>query len=91
MLLIYEKILQSGFSVTQTESLVREILYEIKDKGNYLNNEEIEGLTKIIKNILPNAIVKFRQTQIKSILRIEIKGNLETTSTIIRKIISQAK
>lgn len=88
MIMIYEKILQSGFSVAQTESLVREILYKIKDRGSYLNNEEVEKLMKVIKNMIPNAVVKFRQTQIKSILRIEMKGNLETTTTLIRKIIT---
>lgn len=91
MIMIYEKILQSGFSVTQTESLVREILYKIKDRGDYLDNAEIEQLIKTIKKLVPDANVKFRQTQIRTILRVEMKGNLETTSTVIRKIINQAK
>jgi len=84
----YEKILQSGFSVAQTESLVREILYKIKDKGDYLNREEIKGLFKLIKDVNPDLMIKFRQTKIKTLLRIEMKGNLETTSTLIRRIIS---
>jgi len=33
-------------------------------------------------------MIKFRQTKIKTLLRIEMKGNLETTSTLIRRIIS---
>jgi len=87
----YEKILQSGLSVFQAENLVREMLFNIKSEGSQVTKVEIDQLVSYIKNVIPDATVKFRQTQIKMMLRIDLKGNLESTSSTVKKILSQIK
>lgn len=84
---IYEKILADNLTTQQTEALVREALYQIRDRGEYLTQEEREEFSKNI-NGTNGITAKIVQSRLKGKLTIEVKGNLEKTSEELRKMIS---
>jgi hypothetical protein len=86
MIKVYELILEKNLDVAKTEDLVREIVYQIKNEGDYLSLEEKEDLIKKIESLEENIDVKVIQTRVKAKLIIEIKGSLKKTSKILRKI-----
>jgi len=86
MIKVYELILEKNLDVSKTENLVREIVYQIKNEGDYLSLEEKEDLIKKIESLEENIKAKVIQTRVKSKLIIEIKGSLKKTSKILRKI-----
>jgi len=81
---LYEKLLSKPMTVLQTEEIVRENLYGTKTKGEHIQKDEIKRFENFIKR--DNIKVKIIQTRIKSKCIIEIKGNLEKTYRIIKKI-----
>lgn len=83
---IYEKVLADNLTIRQTEELIREVIYEIKDKGNYLKTKEKQKIIEGIKNKYQKVEVKISQTRTRGSLFIEIKGNLETTSKILKEL-----
>ncbi|MDH7476628.1 MAG: hypothetical protein QHH09_04205 [Microgenomates group bacterium] len=88
---IYEKILKNNLTVSQTEELVREVLYGVKTTGEYLSLKERDNLIRKIKDDLENISIKIIQTRIKSKLIIEIKGSLTKTTTALRKLVEKIK
>lgn len=86
---IYERILADNLTIQQTEDLIREELYQISNKGNYLKKEEKESLIKRFNEKFSDAFIKIIQTKRYGKIYIEIKGNLEKTSKLIKKIISE--
>lgn len=86
MIKVYELILEKNLDVAKTEDLVREIVYQIKNEGDYLSLEEKEDLIKKIESLEENIDAKVIQTRVKAKLIIEIKGSLKKTSKILRKI-----
>jgi len=86
MIKVYELILEKNLNVSKTENLVREIVYQIKNEGDYLSLEEKEELIKKIELLGENIKAKIIQTRVKSKLIIEIKGSLKKTTEILRKI-----
>jgi len=86
---LYEKVLSDNLTVAQTEEALREVLYQIKTKGEYLKKEEIEKLTNKLKKIFPNLKIKLTQTRIKGKLIFEIKDNLEGSSKAISWLIDK--
>ncbi len=82
---VYEKILSDSLSTQQTESMIREILYQLKDQGTYLSQEE---RLEFAKNYNGTDYIRTQiiQSRLKGKLIIEIKGNLEKTSEELRKI-----
>jgi hypothetical protein len=86
MIKVYELILEKNLDVSKTEDLVREIVYQIKNEGDYLSLEEKEDLIKKIESLEENIKAKVIQTRVKGKLIIEIKGSLKKTSKILRKI-----
>jgi hypothetical protein len=86
MIKVYELILEKNLDVSKTEDLVREIVYQIKNEGDYLSLEEKEDLIKKIESLKENIDAKVIQTRVKAKLIIEIKGSLKKTSKILRKI-----
>lgn len=85
MIEVYEKILSENLSTQQTESMVREILYQLKDRGEYLSHEERSEFSKNYNGT--DAIrTQIIQSRLRGKLIIEIKGNLEKTSEELRKI-----
>jgi len=83
---VYELILEKNLNILQTEEVVRQILYQTKNEGNYLSLDEKNDLIKKIELLGENVKGKVIQTRIKSKLIIEIKGNLKKTSEFLRKI-----
>ncbi len=81
----YEKVLADDLNTQQTESMVREILYQLKDRGEYLTNQEREELAKNF-NGASGIKTKIIQSRLKAKLTIEIKGNLEKTTAELKRI-----
>ena len=85
---VYEKVLQKNLNILETEDLIREYLYEIKSDGTYLKekvkNEIIANLSKKYHFLK----IKIVQTKVKSKIIIEIPGNLEKTSKVIKEFLS---
>lgn len=83
---VYEKVLADNLTTQQTEELVREILYQIKDRGEYLLSSEKENFTKSYEK-KDNVKARIIQSRLRGKIIIEIKGNLEKTSAELKKII----
>lgn len=90
MIDIYEKILAGSLTTFDTEQLIREQLYKIKNEGEYLNSEEIlEFLDFMDKE--RQIRTKIIQSRIKGKLILEIQGNLSRTTTSLRDLIQTLK
>ena len=89
MIELYEKILGENFTVKQTENEVRNYLYQVKSIGKYIKREDIEKLTKKIKEKYPDLDVEIIQTRIKGKIILEVKGDLETTSKTIKHVLEK--
>lgn len=89
MIQVYEKVLANNLTVSQTEAEVREILHQVKDKGEYLSKEKIKRFIEKIKKDFPNAKVKVIQTRIKGKIIFEIKDNVKNSSSFLEKIINK--
>lgn len=87
----YEKILGENFTIVQTEELVREILHQVNSQGKYLDEQEKNVFVNSMANISSDLKVKVIQTRIKSKIFFEIKGNLEKTTKVLRKLIEKLK
>jgi len=86
ILKVYEMVLEKNLSVLQTEEVVRQIIYQIKNEGQYLSFDEKNQLIKKIESLGENIKAKLIQTRIKSKIIIEIKGSLRKTTEILKKI-----
>jgi ParB family chromosome partitioning protein len=86
MMEVYEKILEKNLTISETENLVRELLYQVKNQGAYLSSEERSRLVKSIESLSDNVKAKVIQTRIKGKLIIEIKGNLKETTEVLKRI-----
>ncbi len=85
---VYEQVLSEDLSVARTDDLVREMLHQIKNKGKYIPQDEIDEF-KV--GMGEKAQVKLIQTRIKGKLLIEFKGNLETTSQELRNLMRKIR
>lgn len=86
---IYEKILADNLTIQQSENLIREQLHGLLDKGNRLKKEELVDLVSKFNKKFPEVMIKIVQTRRYGKILINIKGNLEKTSKLIRKIIDE--
>ncbi|MCS7092824.1 MAG: hypothetical protein NZL96_00090 [Patescibacteria group bacterium] len=86
---VYEKILSENLTVAQAETLIREKKYQIKDVGDYLKKEEKEKFFTQLTKKFPEISPKLIQTRKNAKLIFQIKGNLEKTSKLIRRIVSE--
>lgn len=86
---VYEKILSDNLTIQQTDNLIREELYQVLNKGDYLKKEEKENLISKFNQKFPGVFLKIIQTKKHGKILINIKGNLEKTSKLIKKIISE--
>src|SRR3972149_9229386 len=77
MINLYEKILGENYTVKQTESAVRDYLYQVKSIGKYINKENAEKLTQKIKEKFPELNIQIIQTRIRGRIVFEVKGDLE--------------
>jgi ParB family chromosome partitioning protein len=89
MISLYEKILAENYTVKQTESAVREYLYQVKSIGKYINKESKEKLTKKINEKYPELDIQIIQTRIKGRILMEVKGDLGTSSKTIKHLLEK--
>lgn len=86
---IYEKVLSDNLTVKQTEDLIREVVYEVKNKGNYIKPKDKSELIKKIKDKIPDSGVLITQTRTRGKIFFEIKGSLEKSSKLIKEIVNK--
>jgi len=89
MIDLYEKILGENYTVKQTESAVREYLYQVKSVGKYINKESVEKLTQKIKQKYPELNIKIIQTRIKGKVILEVKGDLGISTKTLKSILEK--
>ena len=89
MINLYEKILGENYTVKQTETAVREYLYQVKSVGKYISKEISEKFIKKIKESYPGLNIQIVQTRIKGRILMEIKGDLETSSKTIKHLLEK--
>ena len=79
-------VLGNSFTVSQTEELIREMLYQTKTVGEHMEKKEIDLLTHEIE-IAHDVKVKVVQTRIKTKCLIEISGSLQDATPRLRSIL----
>lgn len=86
MIRVYEEVLAKNLTSQQTEEVVREVLYETKTEGDRLKVPEVTQMVREITHALGDVDVKIIQSRIRSKISIEIKGSLEHSTRILRRI-----
>lgn len=89
MIDLYEKILGDNLTIKETENEVRNYLYQVKSIGKYIKREDVEKLTKRIKEKYPEIDIKIIQTRIKGRVIFEVKGDLEKSSKNIKQVMEK--
>jgi len=87
---IYEKVLTNNLTVERTEQTVRHALYQIKNRGDYIDQEEIESFLQSV-NKKDQIKAKIIQSRIRAKLILEFWGDLEQTSNKLRELIKKIK
>lgn len=85
----YEEILSGNLTAVEAEALVREHLYKVDSKGDYMEVPEREKHSGQFAARYPTAELTLIQTRIKSKIIITIQGNLEKTGKILREILKK--
>ncbi len=83
---VYERVLTEGLTVALTDEAVREKLYKIKNDGEYLSRPERDRLERVFDG--KNIRVKVMQSKIKGKVVFEVRGNLKTTSSTLRRLMN---
>ncbi len=86
---IYEKILADSLTIKQTEDLIREELYQVKDKGSYIRRKDKDEMVDRIEKKFLGVEAKISQTRTRTKVILEIKGNLEKSSSIANQVVSE--
>ena len=89
MLTVYEKVLGKGLTALQTDELVREVLYSVYAGGEHIPAHEVKQQIERIKQTNEDIHIKITQTRVKGKIVIEVKGGLQHTTPVIRKIIQK--
>lgn len=87
MMNVYEKVLAESLTVKKTEEHVRDVLYAVDSRGDYLSSLEKENIIGKITNLRKNLKLKIIQTRIKSKIILEFKGDLENTGKELRSFL----
>lgn len=87
MMKAYETVLSGNYTVSQTEELVREVLYKTKTVGEHVVPDEIKSAQEKVSALNMGATLKIVQTRVKSKCIIEMKGSLEETTPALRALI----
>lgn len=89
MMKVYEEVLTDSLTASQTEERVRELLYDIKAAGTHISKDDLQIIALDAMKKYPRTAIKIIQSRVKSSILIDIKGNLESTSSTIRNIMKQ--
>lgn len=87
MVSIYEEILAKNLSIQDTENVMREYLYGVKNRGNYMKDKE--KLQKKLEDKYADTRATVTQTRVYGKLTLQFKGNLEKTTRLIREAVSK--
>ncbi|OQY67328.1 hypothetical protein B6D29_01910 [Microgenomates bacterium UTCPR1] len=83
-LVVYERVLTDNLTLREAEDLVREVLYQFRDRGDFVASETKNNIIERLKKRFPKIEVKIRQTRNLAKIVLQLNGNLETTSKLIR-------
>lgn len=89
MISLYEKVLADDLTSQQTEQLVREVLYGLKNEGEYLRKQEVEEFLGAIK--AEDRKAKIIQTRTRGKFILELEGNLIKTTKQLKRLMSILK
>lgn len=89
MIDLYEKILTEDLTSYQTEQLVREILYDVKNDGNRIEKKEVDEFIKLLES--EGQKVRIIQTRTRGKFILEIEGNLIKTTTELKRVMELLK
>lgn len=84
----FERVLKNNYSVSQTEYLVRELLYGVKSDGKYFIDSEIENKIKQLAQD-KQITIKVIQSRVKSKIVIEMFGSLAKTSPLLKECLKR--
>lgn len=87
----YETVLARSLTAPQTEELVREKLYNISLHTDRLTKEEIKEFIQAMKDIDERINIKVIQSRIKSKIILDLSGDTQFTTMVLRKIIQNMK
>lgn len=87
MVSIYEEILAKNLSIQDTENVMREYLYGVKNRGGYIKDKE--KLQKRLEDKYTDTRATITQTRVYGKLTLQFKGNLEKTTRLIREAVSK--
>lgn len=85
MITAYEKILSNSLTVSATEVLVREKLYNVTGEGEAFSKEQVTKFVEMLKN-RAGFKVEVIQTRTKGKINLEIKGGREKTTPILQDL-----
>lgn len=91
MMLAYEKVLTNTLTASQTEDLIREMMYDINSEGEYVAPEDITTIRNSLSSLGHDYTVKMIQTRIRGKLIIEIKGGLSKTTPALHAVSQRMK
>lgn len=83
MIAVYEETLSKSLSTYQLEERVRQILHNIDTTGNQADSTVKEGIINSLQEKYTGLQVKVVQTRIKTKVILELKGNLEQTTSFL--------
>lgn len=88
LMAVYEKILSYNLTIRQTEDLINEIVHEIRSGGAYMRTDEKNKLKEKLEKKFPEIEASIIQTRSRVRINLLVKGSLENTSKMIKKIFS---
>lgn len=86
LIALYEKILSRNLTAPQTENLVREHLYGIKNEGEKLTDEDKKQIEQVFSKIDPRFKVEIIQTRIKARINLNVEGSVIQTTNVLKKL-----
>ena len=85
----YKEILAHNLSSMQTEILVRELKYHVKDSTLLLTKQQLDTIRKGFKEKYPQGKIQIMQSKIKGKIVIEFMGESSSTTTSILTLLKE--
>lgn len=87
---LYEHVLKRNLTVSQTETEIRKLRYDVADTGTEIDVKALEALEKDLRYYL-EAKVSLLQTRVRTKIVIEKRGTVEETKEFLEDIIRKLK
>jgi hypothetical protein len=91
MIEIYERVLGENLTALQTDELVRNALYNIESAGDRITVEEINKFASTQREKDKHIRARVVQTRVRGKILIEITGNFQKTTPLLREYIEKLK